>query len=117
MIAVVAGLIFLNALFSETEFALLSLRDPQVADLRDRCWIHEFEPRGVQLPRGPYTTVGGLVLDRLGRLPTEGDLVRAGPWTIEVTNVQDHRIAGVTIRRRSTRRGRAPLRRARPCGS
>ncbi|MEM9745392.1 MAG: hemolysin family protein [Actinomycetota bacterium] len=43
-----------------------------------------------------YTTVAGLVLDRLGRVPdTAGDVIRLDGWSLEVTEVDQHRIARV----------------------
>ena len=55
---------------------VVSARAP-VADLNERF--------GWNLPLGEYETVGGLVLDRLGRVPKPGDGVRAGRVRLEVT--------------------------------
>jgi putative hemolysin len=43
------------------------------------------ERYGWNLPQGEYETVGGLVLERLGRIPKPGDTVRAGRVRLEVT--------------------------------
>jgi Mg2+/Co2+ transporter CorC len=40
---------------------------------------------GWNLPQGEYETVGGLVLERLGRVPKFGDSVCAGRVRVEVT--------------------------------
>jgi putative hemolysin len=48
-----------------------------VADLNERF--------GWNLPQGEYETVGGLVLERLGRIPKPGDGLRAGRVQIDVT--------------------------------
>ena len=37
---------------------------------------------------GPYTTVGGLVMDRLGRVPEVGLSVIEGGWAFEVTSMR-----------------------------
>ncbi|MUW15236.1 DUF21 domain-containing protein [Halorubrum sp. CBA1125] len=44
-----------------------------------------------------YETLGGLVLDRIGRSPERGDVVEAGGWTFEVTAVDGARISTVRI--------------------
>jgi Mg2+/Co2+ transporter CorC len=48
-----------------------------VADLNERF--------GWNLPQGEYETVGGLVLERLGRIPKPGDGLRAGRVQLDVT--------------------------------
>ena len=55
---------------------VLSARAP-VADVNERF--------GWNLPQGEYETVGGLVLERLGRVPKPGDTLGAGRVHIEVT--------------------------------
>jgi putative hemolysin len=64
--------------------------------------MHDLEDLGVELvdrPEGGYTTVAGLVLARLGRLPEEaGDRVRVSGWEFEVIEVEQHAITTVRIR-------------------
>lgn len=50
-----------------------------------------------ELPEGPYETVAGLVLDRLGRLATVGDHVLVEGATLTVTGVDGVRITEVTV--------------------
>jgi putative hemolysin len=66
--------------------------------------IHDLEDVGIdQIPDGPYTTVAGLVLERLGRVPeAPGDVVAVGPWHIQVTAVGRRTVAEVTVRRAGT---------------
>ncbi len=45
-----------------------------------------------------FDTIGGLVLDRLGRMPESGDGVEAAGFAIEVTGVEGTRISSVRIR-------------------
>jgi putative hemolysin len=52
--------------------------------------IHDLPDLDITLPEGPYTTVAGLILDRLGRLPDPGDTVQVDGWQLEVLAV-DHR--------------------------
>jgi CBS domain containing-hemolysin-like protein len=49
------------------------------------------------MPRGPYETLAGLVLARLGRLAETGDTVTVDGWTLTVTFVQRRRIEAVTL--------------------
>jgi len=52
-----------------------------------------------------YTTIAGLVLAALGRIPTTaGDRVELANWTIEVTGTSHHAITEVRLTQRSSRR-------------
>ncbi len=51
------------------------------------------------LPQGPWDTVGGLVLDRLGRVPVEGEAVEVDGLRLVVQEVQGRRIGRVRIER------------------
>lgn len=59
--------------------------------------LHDLPDVGLPRVESPtYTTVAGLVLDHLGRIPeTSGDLIRLDGWSLEVTEVERHRIARV----------------------
>ncbi len=46
---------------------------------------------------GPYDTLAGLLLHRLGRLAQPGDQVEVEGWTITATTVEGHRIDTVTL--------------------
>ncbi|WP_433555135.1 hemolysin family protein [Pseudonocardia xinjiangensis] len=52
---------------------------------------------GVQLPDGPYETLGGFVQTRLGRVPQAGDAVRLGPHRFTVTEMDGRRVARVRV--------------------
>jgi CBS domain containing-hemolysin-like protein len=52
---------------------------------------------GLELPEGGYETVAGFVLDRLGRIPAEGEGVDEGEWRIEVVTMDRRRIAEVRL--------------------
>jgi putative hemolysin len=63
--------------------------------------VHDLPDVGVEVPDGPYATVAGFILDRLGRLPSAaGDTVEAAPWRFTVTKVSDRAITEVRISRR-----------------
>jgi len=55
---------------------------------------------GLELPEGEYETIAGFVLDRLGRIPAEGETVDEGEWSIEVVTMDRRRIAEVRLRPR-----------------
>lgn len=61
--------------------------------------LHDLADIGVEeISDGSYTTVAGLVLDRLGRVPDRpGDVVEVGDRTFEVTRVARRSIAEVRI--------------------
>ncbi|HKX74860.1 MAG TPA: hemolysin family protein [Acidimicrobiia bacterium] len=52
---------------------------------------------GVDLPEGEYETVGGFVMDRLGRVPRRGDRVQQGDWTLRVRRMDGRRIQEVEL--------------------
>jgi CBS domain containing-hemolysin-like protein len=67
---------------------VLSARAP-VADVNERfAW---------NLPQGEYETVGGLVLERLGRVPKPGDVLVAGRVHIEVTRATARAVQEVRV--------------------
>lgn len=53
----------------------------------------------VQLPEGDFDSVGGLIVDQLGRLPEEGDRVECNGLALTVLKVAQHRIQRVRIER------------------
>lgn len=60
--------------------------------------LQEFERlSGISLPEGQYETVGGYILERLGRLARPGDLVGAPDCDLEVLSVHRRRIAAVRV--------------------
>lgn len=63
--------------------------------------IHDLPDVGIDLmsePKGNFTTIAGLVVAALGRIPTApGDRVGLGDLTIEVTSVSRHAITGVRL--------------------
>jgi putative hemolysin len=61
--------------------------------------VHDLGDLGIDdVPDGPYTTVAGLVLERLGRLPdAPGDRVAVGGWWFEVTAVTGRAITQLRL--------------------
>ena len=62
--------------------------------------VHDLPDVGVDLPEGPYATVAGLVLDRLGRIPAGGETVTVGDWLIEVLEVDRNTVERLRLRPR-----------------
>jgi putative hemolysin len=52
---------------------------------------------GAALPHGPWDTVGGLMLDRAGRVPDEGDSVEVEGFRLTALEVRGRRIGRVRI--------------------
>ena len=52
---------------------------------------------GVDLPEGDYETIGGLIMDRLGRLPSVGDVIEEGEWRLRVTRTDGRRVSAVEL--------------------
>ena len=56
------------------------------------------EACGFVMPPGPYETLAGYVLDRLQRIPLEGEVFRQDGWRIEVAELDRRRVATVRLR-------------------
>lgn len=61
--------------------------------------VHDLGDLGVKLPEGPYATLAGLVLERLGRLAEAGDTVEADGWRLEVLAVERRAIKRIRLTR------------------
>ena len=58
-----------------------------VDDVRERV--------GIEIPEGEYVTLGGLLFERFGHIPTEGEEVRVGDWDLKVVEMDKRRVAQV----------------------
>jgi CBS domain containing-hemolysin-like protein len=52
---------------------------------------------GVRLPSGDYETIGGLVMERLGRVPRRGDVIEDTGWRMKVRRTEGRRVGEVEI--------------------
>jgi CBS domain containing-hemolysin-like protein len=62
--------------------------------------LHPDEVRdasGFEIPDGPYDTLAGFVLERLGHIPEPGETARYGGWNLTVTELDRRRIAAVRM--------------------
>jgi CBS domain containing-hemolysin-like protein len=70
--------------------------------VRGHVAVTDLADYGLDLPADSdaYNSVGGFVFAQLGRLPRQGDTVKAGGYSIRVESVRDNRIEAVRIRER-----------------
>jgi len=59
--------------------------------------VHDLPDLGVSLPEGDYATVAGLILERLGRIPAEGDAAEVDRWRLEVLAMDRNAIGRVRL--------------------
>jgi len=52
---------------------------------------------GFRMPDGDYETIAGLILERLGKIPAEGDATEVDGWLLTVTVMDKRRIAEVEV--------------------
>jgi CBS domain containing-hemolysin-like protein len=55
------------------------------------------EHTGFRLPEGPYETLAGFLMARLGHIPAAGETVEDHGWEFTVVEVERHRIAQVRV--------------------
>jgi putative hemolysin len=61
--------------------------------------VHDLVDLGIEVPEANYTTVAGLILSRLSRVPrVPGDTVLVGQWAFEVTKTTGRRITEVVVK-------------------
>ena len=54
-----------------------------------------FAQVGIDIPDGEYVTLGGLLFERFGHIPAEGESVRVGDWDMRVMEMDKRRVAQV----------------------
>jgi putative hemolysin len=59
--------------------------------------VHDLADLGITLPEGDYTTLAGLVLERMGRIPGKGETVEVDGWRLEVLDVDHNAIIQVRL--------------------
>jgi CBS domain containing-hemolysin-like protein len=79
--------------------------EPHVVRLAPDRWrlpgelrLHEVEREtGIELPEGPYDTVAGFVLDRLGRIPVVGDRMTDAGVVATVLSMDERRVRTIEM--------------------
>ncbi len=61
--------------------------------------VHDLVDLDIELPDGDYTTIAGLVLDRMNRFPRPGETIAIDDWEITIRSAGRHRINQVALRR------------------
>lgn len=61
-----------------------------------------FERTGFRLPDGPYETLAGFLMTKLGHIPVEGETVAGGGWEFTVVEVDRRRVEQVRVTRPET---------------
>jgi len=87
-------------IYDETDRDVLSVRRLAggVLVVPGRFPIHDLPDIGVSVPDGPYTTVAGMVLSELQRIPeAPGDVVQVGDWRFVVTAVGANTVTEVRV--------------------
>ncbi|WP_432985621.1 hemolysin family protein [Dactylosporangium sp. CA-233914] len=73
---------------------------PRVDEVDGRLNLADLAERiGLTLPTGPYETVAGFLMARLGRVPAVGDNVRHDGWHLRVNTVEGRRVARISVSR------------------
>lgn len=98
------GMVTVEDLVEEVVGEIFDEFDPKVAAVRHQADgsmvlegsfpLHDLNELGIELDiEGPFTTVGGFLMERLGRVPEVGATVREREWRFEVTEMR-----GVAVR-------------------
>ncbi|GIJ47227.1 membrane protein [Virgisporangium aliadipatigenens] len=56
-----------------------------------------FEMTGFRLPAGPFETLAGFLMARLGHIPSPGETVREGNWELTVIEIERRRVEQVRV--------------------
>jgi CBS domain containing-hemolysin-like protein len=115
-----AGLVTLEDLVEEIVGDVRDEHDngevPQVKPLDQDNWLlsgllradEVAEATGFEMPDGEYETLAGMVVERLGRIPSTGDDLRLDGWRITVVEMDRHRVAELRLLRENERGPAAP---------
>jgi putative hemolysin len=105
-----AGLLTIEDLLEEIVGEIVDEYDREEAQIRmvsadegivdARAGVNDVEEAfGVELPQGEFDSIGGFVLDRIGRLPEAGEELEARGLRIRVEEVNAHRIQKLRVTR------------------
>ncbi len=99
-----AGIVTLEDLIEELvgeihdEYDAVPEPESILSDIDGRIHLADFAGRyGFELPAGPYESLGGFVMARLGRLPVIGDEIQVDAWRLVVTQCDGRRASRVAV--------------------
>jgi CBS domain containing-hemolysin-like protein len=103
-----AGLVTLEDVLEELvgEIGDRDLQDKsEPKQLKDGVWLIDANTgvrgwaaaTGLMLDNCPAATMGGLIAAKLGRIPAVGDSIQLGNLTLEVSSMNEYRVATVTV--------------------
>ncbi len=82
--------------FDEDEEALIVRVDNTRWLIDGQTNVDEIRDRlGIDIPEGDYVTLGGLLFERFGHIPAEGEEARVGDWSLRVVEMDKRRVAQV----------------------
>jgi CBS domain containing-hemolysin-like protein len=84
--------------FDEDEEALIVRVDNTRWLIDGQTNVDEIRDRlGLEIPEGEYVTLGGLLFERFGHIPAEGEEIRIGDWAFRVVEMDKRRVAQVVV--------------------
>lgn len=101
------GLLTLNDLvyevfgdWAETPAPLIEALEPQGFRVQGQTDLYTLQQKlQLKLPAGPYQTLAGFVLHRLGYIPQPGERLAHGGWVLEVSEMAGPRILSLMLQR------------------
>lgn len=101
------GIVTIEDLLEEVVGEIWDEFDPQLIEVRQlddgstmvpgNFPVHDLSDLGIGLEGGDYTTIGGLMMYQLGRIPRRGDVVEQGDWRLIAEQVRGRTVKRVRI--------------------
>ncbi|NLW19368.1 MAG: HlyC/CorC family transporter [Candidatus Cloacimonetes bacterium] len=84
---------------------------PEVEQVAPNTWLAQADTEidrledeyGILLPEGDYETLAGLILDRIARIPHQGQIINVEPYRIQILQATEKKIIKVKIHKTDTR--------------
>ena len=99
----------LEEIVGEIEDEYDDVQERDVQKIIPNTWIamadveidHLADDHDIQLPKGDYETIAGLILDHLERIPLQGQFITIDPYKIQVLQATDKKIIKVKIHKQN----------------
>ena len=84
---------------------------PEVEQVAPNTWLAQADTEidrledeyGFTLPEGDYETLAGLILDRIARIPHQGQIINVEPYRLQILQATEKKIIKVKIHKTDTR--------------